>query len=151
MATPSSSTGVIGWGAAAMPMKAWYHAFAIAESDRSLIHDVDDALAQTSSDNDPSIDRMDTLCTFIVNVAREKPGHPAIKAVAAHISDDLGHPYWWIEATEVDGRLQTSVHRLEANSPEEAEVAFIEHPHIHMMLLAGSIMNQVLHNGDNDR
>jgi hypothetical protein len=146
MAETSSSKGVIGWGAAAMPLNGWHHSFTITEGDRALIHDVDDALARSISDEDsPVIDRLGTLCSFVVDVSRKKPGHPAITAVAAHISEDLGHPYWWIEANQVDGRTVTSVHRLEAKSPQEAEAAFKEQPPIHMMLLASSVMDQVLH------
>jgi len=145
MSVPTPSSAVVGWGAVAMPAKMWQQTFALTEEDRSRSEDVDRVITYAMKHyNDPTVQRMGALTSFIAQLALEKPDNPMMRAAAALLSEEIGHPYWWVEAHVEDGGMHTSVHRIEAKTPEEAEAAFREVPQIRMMSMASALMGMVL-------
>jgi len=142
MSEPSPAPDVIGWCAVAMPLKAWHQTFLIREEDRERAPEIDKVVTYSIAHfNAPGVEKIGALSGFVAQLAIEKPDSPMLTAGAALLSEEIGHPYWWVEAKIVEGQMATSVHRLEATNPEEAEAAFKDQPLIRMMSMTSLLMN----------
>ena len=143
MPEPSSISVAIGWGAIVIPKVPRIQQIVIKESDRLRAPEADRAvkLILGSLPKDTSVQRMGLLTSFLVEMAERDPHGPMVGATALLISEELGRPYWWIEASKEVHGTSTSVFPLEANSVAEAVAAFRAGPTVKLLMTVKGILD----------
>jgi len=143
MSEPASSPVAIGWGAIVIPAQPQIQQIVIKESDRARTPEVDRVVrfAMDSYPGGAGLERMGVLTSFLVEIAGRDPAAPLVGATAALISEELGRPYWWVEAQREGGGIRTSIFPLEANSVSSAVAAFQAEPTVRMLKMARSVLD----------
>ena len=141
MREPSSVA--IGWGAIVLPKLPRIQQIVIKENDRLRAPEADKAvkLIMRSLPRDTGVQRMGLLTSFLVEMAERDPSGPMVGATALLISEELGRPYWWIEASKEAQGTSTSIFPLEANSVAEAVAAFRAEPTIKLLMTVKEILD----------
>lgn len=140
------SSPVIGWGAVVLPHKRIRKNILIRECDIAASKPLDAQfrmmMAMPASRREGTVRRgvlTSVLAEYVLLDADDR-----IQAAAAYlVMKDIGCPYFWVYAEKKEGGTATSVHPLEANSPEEAEAALLRDPTIRMMETVGEFADMI--------